>query len=263
MRHSFVSLVVSSLLLGACSEPPKLSGKVTDIFGKPLAGAKVLVKSSNAHHETDPQGSFAFEVTRPATLELRAGLDGYIPDEQSVQVPAEKDQPLPSPVFKLWEIPDQLGFTGMGDGEMVFIKPGRVVSKGNSVKEIHGVRDLPGIKLPKRPGPDRFLFNTRLSRAEISRFDLKLTQLEYQEEATLPGLTGEETITTGLWVASGDVDFTLEETKAEHIYLVSTAETLEPGQYAFQTQSILTETEPESLARFPEEMQTVSVFEIK
>ena len=90
MRRSLFPVLLGSFaLLASCSSPPTMTGKVTDIFGNPLVGAKVAVGELGTHFSTDARGQFSIEVEHGTQLGLRAGLDGYIPDFVKVDIPAE------------------------------------------------------------------------------------------------------------------------------------------------------------------------------
>ena len=55
-----ISLLTSALLLSlaACTDPPTVSGTVTDIWGRPVEGATVRLEGAPEHTTTDGAGAF-------------------------------------------------------------------------------------------------------------------------------------------------------------------------------------------------------------
>jgi hypothetical protein len=268
MRHFSTSL--SALLFlsvvsaaSSCSEPPKLDGRVTDVWGNTLVGATVLVDESKARATTDNQGHFELKNVKPGPMHLMAGLKGYVKDVTAVVIPADKKTPIPSVVFNLWKDPPSPGFFGKGYKDLLPIPSAKVVAIGSDLKEVHGIRDVPDAIVPSTQNPPPFLFSSSLRASEISQLDLKLAELVYKETATWSTLTGPQEVSVKLWVFDKDVPFTLRSLLDKNTFIITPNAPLEPGIYAFHSQAVLSGTEPGSLARYPEQMQVVNLFEIK
>lgn len=75
--------------------PPRLTGTVTDKeTGKPVAGAIIAIASS-PRVASDDQGAFTTHEVKGAKVTLKATRDGYKPAEQTVELPADPNQPMP------------------------------------------------------------------------------------------------------------------------------------------------------------------------
>jgi hypothetical protein len=247
----------------ACSEGPKLTGKVVDIWGNPIAGATVLIDESKDRANTNPQGSFEFKKLDPGSLHLMAGAKGYVKDIVQVDIPADKKTAWPTPEFALWKDPPGRGFFAKGYKDLLPIPAARVVAIGSDIKEIHGVRDIPDTLIPSGTNPPSILFSSSIRPSEISQLDLKMARLRFVEDEEWVGVTGMEKVTLKVWVFEKDVPFQLRGLLDKNTFLITPKSPLEAGIYAFHSQDVLTGTSPGNLARYPEEMQVVNVFEIK
>lgn len=71
------------------ADPIVVTGTITDLEGKPLAGASVIVQGTSRGTVTDEQGKFSIEVDENGTLEISAV--GYLPQTINVTKRTEID----------------------------------------------------------------------------------------------------------------------------------------------------------------------------
>ncbi len=263
MRLSIFPVLLGTLSFACAPSGPTLTGQVTDIFGKPLAGAKVVVEQTGSTISTDPQGAFSIPTEYSAKLRIMAGQDGYIKDVKSVVVPANKEASLPTLNFELWDKPSEPGFYGVGVKKMVHLPAEEVLARGSDLQEVHGVRDIPDSVLSKSGKPSRFLFVSTLRSSDISRLNLKLQKLEFVKSTELPALTGTDDVTVELYVATEALPFEMTASQAPNIYHITTEKPLKPGVYAFDSQDLLAGKVPGSLDSVAKEVKVAHVFEIK
>jgi hypothetical protein len=193
-----------------------------------------------------------------------AGAEGFVRDQMTATIPPveEEEAPLPAVSFSLWPKPDHVGFYGKGPDKLIEVGPTKVIALGSDLTEIHGVRDILNVELPKAD-PNEFLFMSTIRASEISQLDLKIHKLRYQESVPFKAITGEEMIEPKFWVADVEIPFTLRGLYADDVFVIKTDAPLPPEVYAFVHQGILTKTDPGSLERFPAEQREVFPFEIK
>lgn len=263
MRNRYALTLLAVTLLSSCSSSPKLSGKVLDIWGNPIANATVLIDETKDRVQTNPGGAFEFKSAKPGTLHLMAGAEGYVKDITQVELSADKNAPLPAPVFSLWKDPPAPGFYAKGYKDLLPIPQSKVVAIGSDIKEVHGVRDIPDALVPSGTNPPPFLFGSTVRPSEISQLDLKLAKLKFVEEEQWATVTGPQPVTLKIWVHEKDIPFQLRSLLDKNTFIITPKATLEAGIYAFHSQDVLTGSSPASLARYPEQMQNVNVFEIK
>ncbi len=263
MRLSPSPLLLGLLALAACKPDPRyLTGTVTDVFGKPIPDAIVLVEGWDSRVTTDAAGAFQLEATATGAVRLVAGADNYVKDFATATVPNIEDAPMPQVVFALWNKPEQPGFYAKGQAELVHLGASKVTALGSELSEMHGVRDIPELDVASAKA-DAFLFGSTLRSSEISQLDLKLFSLKFLEETSVKGITGQETVEPKFWVADVEAPFTLRGLYAEDTYVIEPDGTLAAGIYAFAPKGILLETTPGSLDKIPAEMRVVYPFEIK
>ena len=263
MRLSPSPLLLGLLALAACKPDPRfLTGNVTDVFGKPIPDAVVLVEGWESRTTTDGSGAFSIEATATGAVRLVAGADGFAKDFATATIPTTEESPMPEVGFALWNKPEQPGFYAKGDGELLHLGATKVTATGNDLSEMHGVRDIKDLEVTQ-PSGDAFLFGSTLRSSEITQLDLKIFSLKFLEATEVKGITGEVNVEPKFWVADVEKPFTLRGLYADDTYVIEPDEALEPGIYAFATQGILIETDPGSLDKIPVEMRVVYPFEIK
>ena len=247
--------------LAACGGGPTLDIEVVDVWSSPVEGATVLQEGWTERISVDAQGHASIEV-EPGTVRLSAGADGYIKDASVIEVGAEQEGA--STTLTLFPIPTSAGFHGIGDKAYVQAQEMPVDVMATEMTTFHGVKDIPKQAVLTRQGqPHRFVFQTTLREQELSRMDIHLSKLKFEEEATVTGPLGETQVKVNLWVSDTDLEYNVKSMDAPDNYLVVAANELEAGVYAFHSQGILDAREADALDKLPKEMRVVYAFEIK
>ncbi len=263
MRLSTTSVLLGLFALTACKPDPRyLTGTVNDVFGEPIPDAVVLVEGWESRATTGADGTFSIEATATGAVRLVAGSDAFVKDFATATVPNTEDAPMPEVTFALWNKPEQPGFYAKGKNELMHFGATKVTAFSNDLTELHGVRDVKDLAVLKA-NADAFLFGSTLRSSEITQLDLEIHSLKFIEETEVKGITGEVPVDLKFWVSDAEHPFTLRGLYADDTYVIEPDTALEPGIYAFVTQGILTETDPGSLDKIPEEMRVVYPFEVK
>ena len=247
------------LILVACGDPPALSGKVTDIWGKPVEGATVRVEGVTAHGQTDAGGLFRIEA-EPGKRRVEAGRAGYIKAGTVVDLVADAD--WPQPTLELYPEPAAPGFYAVGPREYSPVGSKEIRTVGTEVRALTGLVDVGAVELSGAK-PTRFVFSSTLRHDEISRIGLQLHKLEFIAQQPVPGVLGEAPVDVNLWVAREAVPFDLVSLPDEHDYLITTRAPLAAGHYAFHTERVLLSTDVAALAQMPRELQVAYPFEVR
>ncbi len=247
------------LLLFACTDTRTVSGKVLDIWGKPVEQATVVVEGVMERYYTDGGGVFAIEVENPATR-VMVGKDGFIKDiaETSAQSDDDDYDPL---AFSLYPEPEEPGFYGVGRHAYVELGAQRIQLIGTDLQHYAGVQDIPEEFLP--PGQVEFVFTTKLRPSEIAQMNLHLSQLEFVDKTRIKGVFGAADATVQLWTAGPDVAYDLEQLASREDYLVRTREALPAGIYAFHAHDVMHEEDERVLRSLPKEQQVAFPFEVR
>ncbi len=248
------------VLLLACSTPPSLEVSVLDAWGKPIEGAQVKQETVTEGFVTDSDGKTEIPA-EAGTLHLMAGKEGYIKD--FVVVTVAEDEENPSVSFSLFPEPETTGFYGVGRDQYHALEDAEIEVVESEMTSYHGVKNLPQVGFNPDGQPVRFVFKTELSNNEIKRQDLRLSRLKYLDEAEVTGILGVATVKLSLYVADEDEDFEFKGLQSQDEYLIVSAETLEPGIYAFHAQRILYSTEGDALQKLPDSMRVAFPFEVK
>jgi hypothetical protein len=140
-----IALAASALAICLCngsaiaqSKPGEVAGKVTDIAGGVIPGARVTLKGRDTRTmETDKNGEYAFKNLRRGTYTVRVELIGFLPTVSKVSVRDEAVQL--DAVLRVREIVQRIETYPLHQGEVAgtvtaiegFILPGaRVTLKG-------------------------------------------------------------------------------------------------------------------------------------
>ncbi len=247
--------------LAACGGGPTLDIEVVDVWSSPVEGATIVQEGVTERISVDGQGHATIEV-EPGTVRLSAGADGYIKDASVVEVGAEQEGATTT--LTLFPIPTEAGFHGIGDKTYVKAQEMAVDVMATEMTTFHGIEDIPKqATLPRRGQAHRFVFQTTLREQELSRMDIHLSRLKFEEEATVTGPLGEIQVKVNLWVTDSDLEYNVKSMDAPDNYLVVAAGELEPGIYAFHSQGILDAREADALDKLPKEMRVAYAFEVK
>ena len=110
MRGRLMMLV---MFLSACSDDPVHKGKVTDRWGKPIAGVSIGFSGSAKQLISGADGGFSIPV-HGSEIKIRAGKPGYI--KKSMKLAAHEGDENPNPVlFALYPDPEHSGFYAVGN----------------------------------------------------------------------------------------------------------------------------------------------------
>ena len=94
--------------LMSCSEPPVHKGKVTDRWGKPIAGVTIGLTGSAKQLVSAEDGTFTIPVQKKEA-KLRAGKPGFI--KTSLKLSAYSGEGNPGPVLiAMYPDPEETGF---------------------------------------------------------------------------------------------------------------------------------------------------------
>lgn len=253
--------LLCGLALTGCGGP-ELQGTVVDPWAHPLEDVQVIVEGVAEDQVTDGQGHFSFEVEPGSTLNLMAGLDGYIKGSASVRIPRGKSVEMPSPSIVLYPDPDSPGFYAVDESGYARLEASPVRSVGTELNSFTGLADIGAETLPA-PEPLRVVFATNLRRADISRLDLRLTTVQFVDRRPIKDVYGETDVTVNLWIPTEDVPFDIIGLASSTDYLIQTRAPLKPGAYAFHIQSVLTDVDVHHLERMPREMRVAYPFQVE
>jgi hypothetical protein len=254
------ALVAVLLVLSACSDDPVHKGKVTDRWGKPIAGAVIGFTGSAKQIVSAADGSFTIPV-QSGDVKVRVGKPGFIKKTLKLTVPKGEDTPARM-LFALYPDPEENGFYAVGSLDYAALAPSAIKTVGTDIRAFNGLVDVG----TTRVGPAKaaeFIFSSDARRSELKQLGLQLNKLKFVESDLLPGVLGETEVKLNLWVADATVPFDLTGMETSDDYSIKTREALEPGVYAFHTQGILTSVDPGALDKLPDEMRIAFPFEVR
>ena len=246
--------------LSACSDPPVHKGKVTDRWGKPIAGVTLAYTGSAAQLVSGPDGGFTVPV-QAKDIKIRAGKPGFI--RQTLKLTAPAGQAKPNPIrFALYPDPQTAGFYAVGSMKYAPIESRGVKTVGTDIRAFHGLVDVGKARIHTKKAME-FVFTSDARRSELKQLGLQLHKLKFIEADSLPGVLGETEVQLNIWVSDQTVPFDLASLETDDDYTIKTREALEPGVYAFHTQGILTSKDPQALDKLPSEMRVAFPFEVR
>ena len=246
------------LLLFACSTPPAIEGKVVDIWGHPVEGATVMMVGQGEKPLTDGEGRYRLPRV-DGKHELKAGRKGFIQAHATLDVAAGQN---PSgPVFELYPKPESPGFFAITSGQYVHLEPETVTSVGNDLRTFRGLKSKGDASVDTEEL--EVIFHTELTQDEILRLGLQLRKLEYKAQGKVPGPLKPTKVKVGLYTDAGEVPIDITPMKSRTDYMITPKEPLERGLYAFQTQHLLDEHDPERFEQLPEELRQVFPVELR
>jgi len=246
--------------LVACSDPPVHKGRVTDRWGKPIAGVTIGLTGSAKQLVSGADGAFTIPVQKK-DVKLRAGKPGYI--KTSLNLSPHSGDGNPGPVLiAMYPDPDSTGFYAVTSAAYSELESKTVKTVGTDIRAFNGLPDVGKIRVNGKK-PLEFVFSSEARRSELKQLGLQLHKLKFLENDTVPGVLGETAVTLNLWVSDTTVPFDLTGMETDDDYSLKTREKLEPGVYAFHTQGILSSKDPKALDKLPEEMRVAFPFEVR
>lgn len=251
---------IAALSLAGCREEAKIEGTVTDVWGKPVAGATVRMEGVTEAATTDDAGVFSFAMPEEAgQVRFLAGHEGYVNNTLKISTSADPKAELPKIEIALYPVPEGQGFFAVGADKYIPIAPVQLKTIGTELGAYTG--------LPKDPEPvsgtQKFIFSSTASESELARLNLQLHTLEFRQSATVTGVTGDQEVTLNLFMAKERAAYDRQTLPMEHLFLITPSEELKPGDYAFSTQGVLTSDSPSALSGIPTELQVAYPFRIK
>jgi hypothetical protein len=253
-------LLVIVVGLAACSEPLVHKGKVTDRWGKPIAGVTIGITGSAKQLVSGSDGSFTIPV-QSGEVKLRAGKPGFI--KKSMELMKHAGEEKPSPVLiAMYPDPETAGFYAVTSSQYASVDSKVVKTVGTDIRAFNGMVDVGKVRLNGKK-PLEFVFSSEARRSQLKQLGLQLHKLKFLESESVPGVLGETTVALNLWVSDSTVAFDLTGMETDDDYSIKTREKLEPGVYAFHTQSILSSKDPGALDKLPEEMRVAFPFEVR
>lgn len=249
-------------LLAACGGPPEVKVQVQDIWSKPIEGATVYREGQLDRYTTDSSGN-AMVVAEVGEIFVLAGKDGYIKELSRFEILEDQDD-IPPVTLKLYPEPEDVGFYAVGaKGPYMKLEPSVIKAVGTEMTNVHGLQDSPKVNIPLNQGPVRVVFNTKLTKEEISRQNLRLSKLRFVESTEMTGLLGPVSVGLNLWVADADVDFEVDRLQSKDDYLITFTLPKEDGVYAFHAQGILDPSKAAELDKLPDELKVAWSFKAK
>lgn len=257
MRGRWMMLV---MLVSACSEDPVHKGKVTDRWGKPIAGVTIGFSGTAKQLVSGADGGFSIPV-QAGEIKVRAGKPGFI--KNSLKLAAHVGDGNPSPVLiALYPDPEHSGFYAVGNMNYSELSSTQIKTMGTDIRAFNGLSDVGKVRV-KGTKPAEFVFSSEARRSELKQLGLQLHRLKFLETDSLPGVLGETEVTLNIWVSDTSVPFDLTGMETDDDYTIKTRSKLEPGMYAFHTQGILTSKDPKALDKLPKEMRVAFPFEVR
>lgn len=251
------------LALIGCSEPARVEVRVLDVWSKPLAGATVVQDGVQERFTTGSNGKVMVPVEE-GERHLMAGLDGYIKELATIEVPKDADDDdLPKVVLKLYPDPGSPGFYGVGSRDYIHLEATPINAVATEISTWHGLRVHPKASMSHTGDELRFVLHSTLRADELKRQDLKLSSLRFVEEGEVLTVLGAQNVDLDLWVADSDVPFEVKGLQSRDDYLILVKPIPAPGIYAFHAQNILDSRNAEALDKLPEELKVAFTFEIR
>ena len=128
------------LVFSACSEDPLHNGKVTDRWGKPIAGVTIAVTGSAQQLTSGADGSFSVPV-QAGDVKVRAGKPGFI--KKTMKMVAYGGEGKPSPLlFALYPDPEKNGFYAVGSMQYSELAPSQIKTVGTDIRAFNGLVDV-------------------------------------------------------------------------------------------------------------------------
>lgn len=262
MRRTSLLMSAALLSLTACTDPPKVTGTVTDIWGRPVEGATVRLEGVAEHATTDGAGAFSFDAAA-GELRVEAGKDGWIKAGTKVKVAEDADEVAAAPI-EMHQEPAAPGFFAVNHTKKEYSKleaiPIDVV--GSEIGAYIGIKDDKDTVL-RADRAIKVVFSSTAKSTEVSRLGLKLHKLEFVENETVTGVLGDQEVAVNLWVAKEAVPFDMTSLPSEDDYLIAARTPLKPGTYAFHTEGVLASKSKDVLDKTPKELQVAYPFIVK
>ncbi|MEN0065616.1 MAG: hypothetical protein AAGA48_25975 [Myxococcota bacterium] len=256
MVHRLLAPTAAFVVCLGCQEGASLStARVTDVWGRPVAQASVVVEGHFERLHTDTSGRVELPERDPlAATVIRVGRKGFIPVERSL---TSDDVPR----FELLPEPEEPGLHVVGDNHLVTLPSEPVTAVGSPLRSVRGIRSVGRVTVGERR--PMVLFHTPLRRDELMQLGLELRRLTFVPSMALPGPLGSTEVNVNLHVDAGRVPVSVTPLRERSDYRVVPEKDLEPGMYAFETQGLLSSRDSVLFDRLPLEFRMVYPFEVR
>jgi hypothetical protein len=262
MRRTTLLLSTLLVTLAACSEPPKVSATVTDIWGRPVDGATVRLEGVTEQGTTDAAGLHVF-TSSPGTHKVEAGKKGWI--KAGAKVTIDENTKAPAEVrIELHKEPPRPGFYAVDHNKKDYthLEASAIEVLGSEVGAYIGIVDEKDAEL-RGDKAVQFVFSSTAKATELSRLGLQLHRLEFIPKEQVTGVLGDQDVAVNMWVAKDPVEYDMVGLPSDDDYLIKVRGKLPKGTYAFHTEGVLTSKDKDALERTPKEMRVAYPFTVK
>ena len=143
--------------LVACSDPPVHKGKVTDRWGKPIAGVTIGLTGTAKQMVSGADGKFTIPVQQKE-IKIRAGKPGYI--KKSMKMSPFSGEGKPNPLLiAMYPDPEKVGFYAVTSSEYAELESKLVKTVGTDIRAFNGLLDVGKIRLNGKK-PLEFVFSS-------------------------------------------------------------------------------------------------------
>jgi len=249
------SVSILAIFLCACGGGNTLRGQVVDIWGNPIEGATVKIAGQSERPMTDGNGWFNLPNIN-GTHTVKAGREGYIEDELSLDIAADK----PSPVIRLYPRPEKAGFWVVGSAGYVPLEPQSVKALGNEIKTLYGIKTLGEASID---GSEiQVIYHTDLRLDQVMTLEPAIHKLGFKRDAKLHGALTTD-VRVNLWVSEEPLKTSLTPMKSRTDYLLKAEKGLQPGGYALTTNNLLNPPSDEAFDKIAKPLRIIFPMELR
>jgi hypothetical protein len=259
----FLFIAAAALGVIGCGSEPTMTGKVTDVWDKPVAAAKVTIEGISDQAETGADGAFSFPVIE-GKKRIKAGAEGYVHVQETFVFPEGENSSVAVPEVKLtlYPAPSDPGLYLVNNKDYSKLDGATIDTQGTELHAFTGIEKPGKVKVGAK-ARQRLVYRVALEPSEIARLGLELHRLEFVEDTTVPGTVGDETVKVNRFVAKEEIEFDLKQLASDDCYLIVSRGKLDPGYYAFHTEGLLTGDDVDALDKTPEELRKAYPFQVK
>lgn len=246
-----------------CGTEPTMTGKVTDVWDKPIASAKVTIEGVADQPQTADDGTFTLPVLE-GKKRIKAGAEGFVHVQETFVFPQGEDSTIAMPDVKLtlYPAPEKPGLYIVNSKDYSELNGATIDTLGTELHAYTGIEKPGEVKVGVKQR-QRLIYRVPLQPSEIARMGLELHRLEFVKDTTVAGAMGEENVKVNRFVAKEEVEFDLKQLASDDCYLIITRGKLEPGFYAFHTEGLLTSNDVDALDKTPAELRKAYPFQVK
>lgn len=264
-RFSARLLLFAATAVGVigCGSDPTLTGKVSDVWSKPVAGASVTIEGVKELATTGADGTFELPQLT-GKKRFKAGAEGYVHVQETIVFPeGEGDKVVqPDVQLTLYPAPETSGFHLVNTQQYSKLEGQTIDTTGTELHAYTGIASPGDVKVGVKQR-QRVIYRVEHEPHEIAQMGLELHRMEFVPESPVPGPEGEETVKINRFIAKEAVEFDLKQLASDDCYLIVTRAGLEPGYYAFHSEGLLTSNDVDALDKTPEKLRKAYPFQVK